>query len=138
MALDERLSSSGSESENEEEWEDAEPEEQPQHAPVCNVNHESGHRSAFSLNSMQDHSIITHRGDIDPHAEKRLLRKCDLRIIPITFWLYLLQHLDRTNVGNAKILGKLPSCLSLVMYINGAYRFREGHWPSQWPIRCAR
>ncbi len=49
---------------------------------------------------------ITHSAEIDPEAEKQLLRKCDIRLIPLTAWLDLLAHLDRTNVGNAKILGR--------------------------------
>ncbi|KAJ7583023.1 MFS general substrate transporter [Mycena floridula] len=37
--------------------------------------------------------------------EKRLLRKLDLRILPIITLLYLLSFLDRTNIGNAKLAG---------------------------------
>jgi hypothetical protein len=42
---------------------------------------------------------------IDPQAEKRLLRKLDLRLIPWLCLLYLISFLDRTNIGNAKIQG---------------------------------
>jgi len=42
---------------------------------------------------------------IDPEAEKRLLRKCDLRVVPALWLLFLLAFLDRTNIGNAKIQG---------------------------------
>ncbi|KAK4984415.1 hypothetical protein LTR66_008508 [Elasticomyces elasticus] len=42
---------------------------------------------------------------IDPVAEKKLLRKLDLRVIPPLFFLFLLAFLDRTNIGNAKIQG---------------------------------
>ncbi|KAF9452888.1 MFS general substrate transporter [Macrolepiota fuliginosa MF-IS2] len=37
--------------------------------------------------------------------DKQLLRKVDFRLLPILTALYLLSFLDRTNVGNAKILG---------------------------------
>ncbi|KAM0459785.1 hypothetical protein ACHAPV_000036 [Trichoderma viride] len=37
-------------------------------------------------------------------AEKKLLRKQDLRIIPISAGIYFLCFLDRSNIGNAKIL----------------------------------
>jgi hypothetical protein len=37
--------------------------------------------------------------------EKKLIRKLDLRLIPWPTGLYLLSFLDRTNIGNAKILG---------------------------------
>ncbi|CAH0054954.1 unnamed protein product [Clonostachys solani] len=37
--------------------------------------------------------------------EKKILRKLDLRIIPMLTLLYLLSYLDRGNIGNAKIEG---------------------------------
>lgn len=37
--------------------------------------------------------------------EKKLIRKLDLRLIPLPTLLYLLSFLDRTNIGNAKIQG---------------------------------
>lgn len=37
--------------------------------------------------------------------EKKLLRKLDFKIIPWLTLLYLISFLDRTNIGNAKILG---------------------------------
>ncbi|ORY26040.1 major facilitator superfamily domain-containing protein [Naematelia encephala] len=42
-----------------------------------------------------------------PNAEleKRILRKIDLRLIPIAMIMYLLNYLDRNNVGNAKTAG---------------------------------
>ena len=43
--------------------------------------------------------------DIDPLAESKLLRKVDLRLIPILWFLFMLAFLDRTNIGNARILG---------------------------------
>jgi len=46
---------------------------------------------------------------IDHVAEKKLLRKLDLRLIPWLCLLYLISFLDRTNIGNAKILGMLHS-----------------------------
>lgn len=42
---------------------------------------------------------------IDPVAEKKLVRKCDIRVVPILFLLYVLAYLDRINIGNAKIEG---------------------------------
>ncbi|KAJ7044150.1 major facilitator superfamily domain-containing protein [Mycena alexandri] len=41
----------------------------------------------------------------DSVEDKKLVRKIDLRLIPILTLLYLLSFLDRTNVGNAKLLG---------------------------------
>lgn len=39
------------------------------------------------------------RYEIDPQAEKKLLRKIDLRVVPILWLLFLLSFLDRTNIG---------------------------------------
>ncbi|KAF2868954.1 major facilitator superfamily domain-containing protein [Massariosphaeria phaeospora] len=47
----------------------------------------------------------TERYNIDPEAEKRLLRKCDLHVLPPLFVLFLVAFLDRVNIGNAKIQG---------------------------------
>lgn len=42
---------------------------------------------------------------VDHAAEKRLLRKLDLFIIPPIMLLYLLSFLDRVNIGNARLYG---------------------------------
>ncbi|KAJ4029087.1 hypothetical protein NW756_014468 [Fusarium oxysporum] len=36
--------------------------------------------------------------------EKQLVRKMDVRLLPITAIIYLLCYLDRSNIGNSKIL----------------------------------
>lgn len=41
---------------------------------------------------------------IDPARERALIRKQDLRIVPLSATIYLLCYLDRSNVGNAKVL----------------------------------
>jgi hypothetical protein len=41
----------------------------------------------------------TRGATIDPEAEKKLLRKCDIRVLPPLFVLFLLAFLDRTNIG---------------------------------------
>jgi len=41
----------------------------------------------------------------DPKEIKRILRKCDMRILPVMSILYLLSFLDRTAIGNARIAG---------------------------------
>ncbi|KAF4952159.1 hypothetical protein FGADI_6955 [Fusarium gaditjirri] len=40
-------------------------------------------------------------------AEKKLLRKIDMKLVPWLCLLYLICFLDRTNIGNAKIAGLL-------------------------------
>ena len=41
----------------------------------------------------------THGNNIYPIAEKKLLLKCDLRVLPPLFVLFLLAFLDRVNIG---------------------------------------
>lgn len=42
----------------------------------------------------------------DASQNKRLNRILDLRIIPLCCWLYLLNFLDRGNIGNARVLNQ--------------------------------
>ena len=41
----------------------------------------------------------------DSNEHKKLLRKNDLRLVPLLALLYLVAHIDRANIGNAKIEG---------------------------------
>ncbi|ORY00958.1 major facilitator superfamily domain-containing protein [Clohesyomyces aquaticus] len=41
----------------------------------------------------------------DTAVERRLVRKLDIRIIPVLWILYLVNFIDRANIGNAKIQG---------------------------------
>ncbi len=43
--------------------------------------------------------------EIDPIAERRLVRKLDLIIFPTFFVIYMMSFLDRINISNAKIQG---------------------------------
>ncbi|KAH3941282.1 hypothetical protein HBI56_208840 [Parastagonospora nodorum] len=60
-----------------------------------------------SYSSIEKDEVIneTPGTNIDPEAEKKLLRRCDLRVLPPLFVIFLLAFLDRTNIGNAKIQG---------------------------------
>ncbi|KAI0738952.1 MFS general substrate transporter [Daedaleopsis nitida] len=40
-----------------------------------------------------------------PEEERRLVRKLDMRIMPIACIMYLFAYLDRTNLGNARLQG---------------------------------
>jgi hypothetical protein len=55
--------------------------------------------------------------EIDPEAEKRLLRKLDWRVVPMLWFLYMLAFLDRTNIGTIRSedLDKLESVLIRVV-----------------------
>ncbi|KAF2703236.1 MFS general substrate transporter [Pleomassaria siparia CBS 279.74] len=50
-----------------------------------------------------DHQLP--RAPFDKAAESRLLRKLDLKVLPILWLLYLVCFVDRSNIGNAKIQG---------------------------------
>ncbi|KAH9065315.1 major facilitator superfamily domain-containing protein [Lactarius vividus] len=53
-----------------------------------------------------DNSIRSGYDDVaDTLQDRKLLRKVDLRLLPILTLLYLLSFLDRSNIGNAKIDG---------------------------------
>lgn len=42
-----------------------------------------------------------------PADHKKLLWKVDIRLVPCLALLYLAAHIDRANIGNAKIEGEL-------------------------------
>ena len=48
---------------------------------------------------------LFHNEPIDRAAEKKLVRKCDLHIIPVLSLLYSLSFIDRINIGNARLQG---------------------------------
>lgn len=43
--------------------------------------------------------------EFDLAADKALVRKCDLWVVPILFVLFLLSFIDRINIGNARLQG---------------------------------
>lgn len=61
-----------------------------------------------------------HEAVLDPQAEARLVRKQDLRVLPMVFIVYFFTFLDRANLGNARIAG-MQEDLDL-----GAYGFNIG------------
>jgi hypothetical protein len=42
----------------------------------------------------------------DTQRSRRLVRRIDLRILPLCAWVYLLNYLDRGNIGNSKVLNE--------------------------------
>jgi len=56
-----------------------------------------------------------HYVEIDPVAEKKLLRKIDLCLLPIATLVNLLSFIDRANIGNARVAG-LDRTVGLVGY----------------------
>lgn len=43
--------------------------------------------------------------EIDAAASKRVLRKIDLRLLPLLFFIYLLQYLDKNSLNFASVYG---------------------------------
>lgn len=42
----------------------------------------------------------------DPVRTRRLVRAIDLRLLPLCAWVYLLNYLDRGNIGNSRVLNQ--------------------------------
>lgn len=63
----------------------------------------SGEKDAGGAASIGSDSVAhaeTGDADFDAAAEKKLVRKIDLMLIPWLSFLYLLSFLDRTSIGN--------------------------------------
>ena len=43
--------------------------------------------------------------EIDAAASKRVLRKIDMRLLPLLFFIYLLQYLDKNSLNFASVYG---------------------------------
>ncbi|KAI8077779.1 major facilitator superfamily domain-containing protein [Halteromyces radiatus] len=71
------------------------------------IEHTSSVDDVGKLEQLEEYS-----SERDKEIEKKIVRKYDLRILPILCLLYLLSYLDRSNIGNAK-LGGLEKDLSL-------------------------
>ncbi|KAF2993364.1 hypothetical protein E8E14_000085 [Neopestalotiopsis sp. 37M] len=52
-----------------------------------------------------DHDEVVQNALLDPAAEKRLVWKCDIHVLPAITILFFLAFMDRTNIGNARIQG---------------------------------
>ncbi|KAF5002528.1 hypothetical protein FGRMN_293 [Fusarium graminum] len=55
--------------------------------------------------SLKGAESTVERSHDDSEATRKLLRKCDLRLLPPLIVIYFLSFMDRTNIGNAKIQG---------------------------------
>ncbi|KAG6552268.1 hypothetical protein Mapa_006119 [Marchantia paleacea] len=70
-------------------------------------------RTQHQLSTMEENgsqklspgSLDIEKQTFDVAADRALVRKIDLRLIPYLSFLYLLSYLDRANIGNAKIEG---------------------------------
>ncbi|KAJ7604012.1 major facilitator superfamily domain-containing protein [Roridomyces roridus] len=69
----------------------------------------------------------------DTPEDRKLVRKIDLRLLPVLTLLYLLSFLDRTNIGNAKLFQNYNTALSIyfvayVIFEVPANRFTPQLW----------
>lgn len=82
---------------------------------------------SITTDAKGDTVIITEDGDsftIDKKAERALLWKFDLRILPLLTMMYLFNSLDKANLGNAKTAG-LEKDLGFAGTNKCEYRFLE-------------
>ncbi|KAI6044007.1 major facilitator superfamily domain-containing protein [Pisolithus marmoratus] len=93
---------------------------------------------------MAEEEKVAHRDDKFEHTpppataeeEKRLVRKLDRAILPITCLLYLLAYLDRSNLGNARLQGLPQEILNgdpsglLYEWVFSAFYFSYASHPS--------
>jgi MFS family permease len=72
--------------------------------PVVPTHAMGDEKVEFSHNENGE-KILNDLDIVDPVAEKKLLWKTDLHVVPPLVILFLLAFLDRVNIGNAKIQG---------------------------------
>ncbi|CAK4033125.1 MFS general substrate transporter [Lecanosticta acicola] len=82
---------------------DLEEKPSPDASPICPV-------KALEADEEEDNNVYKpHAGEeqeeIDPSEEKRVLRKIDLRLIPVLWLIYLLQYLDKNGINYASVYG---------------------------------
>lgn len=59
---------------------------------------------SFRVLGLSDDDANFYNG-FSQERRKRIIRKVDMRLVPMLAVLYLISHLDRANIGNAKIEG---------------------------------
>ena len=68
----------------------------------------SGASTPTDSADLDDDYHLYKRGDeqeLDLAESKRVLRKVDLRVVPILFLIYLLQYLDKNGINYASVYG---------------------------------
>ncbi|KAK4049507.1 hypothetical protein OIV83_004004, partial [Microbotryomycetes sp. JL201] len=58
-------------------------------------------QSGQAATDIHGHALV----EVDPKAERALVRKLDLMILPSVLFCYIMCFVDRTNIGNARIAG---------------------------------
>lgn len=70
---------------------------------------------------------------VDQTAERKLLWKIDLLILPILFLFYMLSYLDRINIGNARISG-----MNEELHLDVGNRFNVAIFVSTPELQCGK
>lgn len=67
----------------------------------------SGSWTSLIVIQSHDDTNVEEAGFVeDKKRARRIVRKQDLRILPLCAWIYLLNYLDRGNIGNSKVLNE--------------------------------
>lgn len=71
-----------------------------------------------------EHAIDEPIPAVDAATEKALMRKLDMRLIPMVMWMYLMSFMDRVSIGNARLVALLDchsggSCTDTVSRLYG-------------------
>lgn len=64
----------------------------------------------------------TQQNELDEHAMKSVLRKVDIRLMPLLTLLYFFSFLDRINIGIVYTLVDLVKTLDLYLFFEGNAR----------------
>lgn len=67
-----------------------------------NAHEKKGHDSVSPSDSRVEYAIDQPVAVVDEATEKKLMRKLDMRLIPMVMWMYLMSFMDRVSIGNAR------------------------------------
>ncbi|KAK3055275.1 hypothetical protein LTR09_003828 [Extremus antarcticus] len=73
------------------------------------LKHDENSEKSPERSQHDQHEYITIEGGgfvEDKQRARRLVRRMDLHILPLCAWIYLLNYLDRGNIGNSKVLNE--------------------------------
>lgn len=84
--------------------------DQEKHSYTVDNNVEAGDSSISSTHSQErDDSYDIYKryrgNDYTPEEAKAVLRKIDVRVVPILFVIYLIQYLDKNSINFASVYG---------------------------------
>ncbi|KAK5119818.1 hypothetical protein LTR85_007144 [Meristemomyces frigidus] len=104
---------------------------------IAHASPESPQLSSSAASDLDDNYDIyrkSAREDVDPLEAKKVLRKIDIRVLPILFVIYLLQYLDKNGINYASVYGlKTGTHLHGQDYSWLASIFYFGYLISQYP-----